>query len=158
MMKIYWYSFISFVVLAILFASCTSEVDTRGISVINPIEEIPSDFFEGKISEATFNIIGEGSGLPLSFPDTSLIIDSTLIIKFQNRSPIYFFDLEGNFKFLQKPTGQEALSFSGVEDICIFDKDHILISDKLKQTIYKYNFKSKQVVQEWRHYFFLYLG
>jgi len=137
-------------IMPIFIIKCTPDNKDNSIT-INPVNEINLNTLDSFVERIEYFTLGENSEIPLNYIDKSFIIGDTLVIKCRERSPIYFFNLRGEFLFSQLPTGNESLMFSEASDICIFDVDNIMINDSKKRTIFKYNIKTRKITNEWKH-------
>ena len=135
-----------------LFYSCKqSKILLKNFVFINPQESLESQWLDTNITE---NI----KYLPLESPYKSplgtisrcIVIDSFFISIYRDRSSIFFHSLNGKLDFVLNAEGKGPFEFEEVNEIAKFDENHILINDPSKQSILKYNFRTKKIVKEYK--------
>lgn len=140
--------FFTFVICSLLHC----KVDQAGIEgniIVNPSSELDEYWWDDKVTNNIEYFVMKGKNdFPLGRTRKIIKIGNT-IISSSNRAGIYFHNLEGEFLYHLSPSGKGPLEFSEVNDIAIFDENHILINDVIKKSVLKYDFKNHAMKEEY---------
>lgn len=119
------------------------------ISIISSKTEDPKSFISD-IRELRFIPLKAHPKAYLSTIRKIVYHKDYFIILCYNRTPIYFYDHNGNYKFNISSSGQGPLELSSCIDIALYNDETLLISDNEKSSILSYNLISNTITEEWK--------
>lgn len=143
--------FFTLVLFFLLCQSCGEEPSSQeALKNINPLS-IPSNrALSTELDDIQYIPLNSEGKAYLSQIKKILYHQDYLIVLCFQRAAIYFFDHNGDFKFMISPKGRAPLAFSSAHDITLLNNHTILICDNELSKILQFDIYKKTIVEEWK--------